>query len=322
MNILITGCAGFIGYHLSKKILSNKLNYKVFGIDNLNNYYDKKLKKDRLKELKNNKDFKFTKVDITNYNKLSNEFSKNKFDIVINLAAQAGVRYSITNPRAYLDSNIIGFFNVLELSKNNNIKHLLFASTSSVYGNAKEFPLKEEYSTDRPLSFYAATKKSNEVMAYSYSNIFKIKITGMRFFTVYGPMGRPDMALFKFTKSILDSKKINIFNKGNHSRDFTYVEDVAESIMRLIKKPSKDKIPYQILNIASDNPQKLKKFISIIEKYVGLKAKANLLPLQKGDVGKTHADISKLIDKINYKPQTSLQYGIENFINWYKKYYK
>ena len=319
MKILITGSAGFIGFHLCKKLLD--LNYIIHGFDNLNTYYDVGLKKNRLKILNKYKKFKFKKINITNLKTLDNEFKSNKYDVVINLAAQAGVRNSIDNPRDYLNSNIIGFFNILELCKKYKIKHLIFASTSSVYGDNKFFPLKEEYNTDKPLNFYAATKKSNEVMAYSYSYIHKIKITGLRFFTVYGPFGRPDMALFKFTKSINESKFLNLFNNGNHTRDFTYIDDVTESILKIIDKPSKNKAPFQVYNIGSNNPKKLKEFLKIIEKILEKKSKFNNKPLQKGDIQKTHADISKLYKKINYLPKTSLNKGIKNFINWYKKYY-
>ena len=320
MKILVTGSAGFIGFHLSKKLLD--LNFTVHGIDSLNLYYDVNLKKNRLLILKKYKKFSFNKIDITNFKLLNNQFRLNKYDIVINLAAQAGVRNSIDKPRDYLNSNIIGFFNILELSKIYKIKHLVFASTSSVYGDNKIFPLKEEYNTDKPLNFYAASKKSNEVMAYSYSYIHKIKITGLRFFTVYGAFGRPDMALFKFTKLIKNSKPLKLFNKGNHIRDFTYIDDVTESIIRLINKPSKNKIPFQILNIGSNKPKKLKEFLKIIEKLLEKKSKPIFLPLQKGDIHKTHADNSKLYKKTNFLPKTSLNNGIKYFINWYMKYYE
>ena len=319
MKVLITGCAGFIGFHLSKKLLD--LNFIIHGIDNLNTYYDINLKKNRLSILKKYKKFNFKKIDISNFKVLESNFKLNKYDIVVNLAAQAGVRFSIDNPRSYLNSNIIGFFNILELSKNYKIKHLLFASTSSVYGDNKSFPLKEEFNTDKPLNFYAASKKSNEVMAYSYSNIHKIKITGLRFFTVYGEFGRPDMALFKFTNSILNAKSLKLFNKGNHIRDFTYIDDVTESIVKLIKKPSNNKIPFQIFNIGSNNPKKLKEFLRIIEQILKKKSKQILLPLQKGDIHKTHADNNKLYKKINFLPKTTINNGIKKFINWYRKYY-
>ena len=322
MKILITGCAGFIGYHLCNKLLATN-KYEVYGIDNLNNYYDIELKKSRIKELKKKfKGFKFKKIDISNRNDISRLFNKEKFTHIINLAAQAGVRFSIENPTPYVESNLIGFFNILDLSRISKIDHLIFASTSSVYGDSKKFPLKETDNTDKPLSFYAATKKSNEVMAYSYSNIYGLPCTGLRFFTVYGPYGRPDMALYKFTKSIINKNRIELFNKGNHIRDFTYVDDVTESIVKLIDKPSKEKIPFEIYNVGNSKPEKLKLFLSIIEKTLGINAKVKLVKLQQGDVHKTHADTKKILKKINYKPRTKINEGISKFINWYTDYYK
>ena len=319
MNILITGCAGFIGYHLTKSFLKYK-QVNVFGIDNLNSYYDVKLKKNRLKLLKNlNTNFKFQKIDIANLRKLSLFFKKNKINYVFHLAAQAGVRYSIIKPKKYFDSNMIGFFNILECSRQNKINHLVFASTSSVYGKSNKFPLKEDTNTDRPLSFYAATKKSNEVMAYSYSNIYNLPCTGVRFFTVYGPNGRPDMALYLFADLILKSKKINLFNKGLHERDFTYIDDVISALVKLIKKPSKKNPPFEIFNIGNGKPQKLKKFIFSIEKNLKKYAKTKNFPIQKGDVIKTHADISKLKKAIKYQPKTDIEDGIKNFIDWFLK---
>ena len=321
MKILITGCAGFIGFHLVKEILNQK-NITVIGIDNINDYYDVDLKKNRLKILIKNKRFNFHKLDICSFEKLLQLFKKYRFDYVVNLAAQAGVRYSIYNPDIYFNSNIKGFYNILEVSRINKIKHLIFASTSSVYGNNTSFPLVEDGNTDMPLSFYAATKKSNEAMAYSYSNIHQLPCTGLRFFTVYGPFGRPDMALFKFIDSMYNKKKIDLYNNGNHIRDFTYVDDVVNSIVKLIKfKPIK-KIPYDIYNIGCSNPQSLKKFLSIIEKKIGKKAKIKYLPLQKGDIYKTHASVKKLENKIKYKPRVDIETGIGKFIDWYKSYYK
>ncbi len=321
MNILITGVAGFIGYHLAVKIM-NKSKSEIFGIDNVNNYYDTKLKLDRLSLLKKNKNFNFKKIDINNFEKLNNYIKANKIKIIINLAAQAGVRHSIKNPKDYFQSNILGFFNILEVSRLNNIKHLIFASTSSVYGDSKKFPLKENYPTDSPLTFYAASKKTNEVMAYSYSNIYNLPCTGLRFFTVYGEMGRPDMALFKFVKSILKNQSINLHNYGNHQRDFTYVDDVTEAIYLMLKKPSKKTIPFDIFNVGSNNPSSLKKFVSILESELGTKSKIKLLPLQIGDVVKTHASIAKICSKINFKPNKSINFGINNFVKWYLNYYK
>ena len=320
MQILITGSAGFIGFHLAKKILDSNL--KVIGIDNLNPYYDVNLKKNRIKILKKNKDFKFYKLDLNQKQKISNIIKKYKIKYIVHLAAQAGVRYSITNPEAYFKSNLEGFFNILQLSKENKIKHLIFASTSSVYGNNKKFPLKENMRTDNPLSFYAATKKSNEVMAYSYANIFKIPSTALRFFTVYGPFGRPDMALFKFAKNIIMNKKIPLFNSGNHTRDFTYIADIVEGIFLLIKKPPKSKIPYRCFNIGNGKPAKLKKFLNLIENNLNIKSKVYNMPLQTGDVKKTHSDISFLKKITNYKPKTRIDDGIKEFIKWYKEYFR
>ena len=320
MSILITGSAGFIGYHLTEKLLKKNIN--VIGIDNINNYYDTKLKKNRIKELKKNKKFKFYKIDLCEYKKLDNVIKKNKIKFIIHLAAQAGVRYSIKNPKIYFKSNLEGFFNILEVSRHNKIKHLVFASTSSVYGDTKKFPLNENNRTDCPLSFYAATKKSNEIMAHSYSYIYKLPCTGVRFFTVYGPFGRPDMALFKFTKNIINNQSIELFNNGNHLRDFTYVDDIVDGIYSLIKRHSKKNIPYEIFNIGNGNPKKLKDYLKFIEKKLNSKAKVKKLPLQIGDIFKTHSDIKKLKKYTNYKPKTNIEVGISKFIEWYKDYYK
>ena len=320
MSILITGSAGFIGYHLTEKLLKKNIN--VIGIDNINNYYDTKLKKNRINELKKNKKFKFYKIDLCEYKKLDFVIKKNKIKFIIHLAAQAGVRYSIKNPKIYFKSNLEGFFNILEVSRHNKIKHLVFASTSSVYGDTKKFPLNENNRTDHPLSFYAATKKSNEIMAHSYSYIYKLPCTGVRFFTVYGPFGRPDMALFKFTKNIINNQSIELFNNGNHLRDFTYVDDIVDGIYSLIKRHSKKNIPYEIFNIGNGNPKKLKDYLKFIEKKLNSKAKVKKLPLQIGDIFKTHSDIKKLKKYTNYKPKTNIEVGISKFIEWYKDYYK
>ena len=318
-KIIVTGCAGFIGFHLILHLLKLK-NYKVYGLDNLNNYYDVKLKRDRLAVLKKNKDFNFYKIDIENASKVLQNFKKNKYDFVIHLAAQAGVRHSIVNPKPYLDTNINGFFNIIESAKKINVKHFMYASTSSVYGESKKFPLKEGYNTSNPNSFYAATKKSNEVMAHAYSHIYNMKTTGLRFFTVYGPYGRPDMALFKFTKAITEDKKIDLFNKGDHVRDFTYVDDVVEGIIKLIGKSNKTN--YEVLNIGSGNPKKLKEFLNQIEKNLKKKSKKNLKKFQIGDVYKTHASIEKIRQKIYFRPKFNISNGIKNFVEWYKEYYK
>tara|TARA_X000000950_G_scaffold102342_1_gene129291 strand:+ start:39793 stop:40761 length:969 start_codon:yes stop_codon:yes gene_type:complete len=320
MSILITGAAGFIGYHLSKKILNK--NTEVIGIDNINNYYDINLKKNRIKELKKNKKFLFYKIDICEYKKLNNIVKKNNIKYIIHLAAQAGVRYSIKEPRTYFKSNLEGFFNVLEISRHNNIKHLIYASTSSVYGDTKKFPLSEINRTDKPLSFYAATKKSNEVMAHSYSYIYKLPCTGVRFFTVYGPFGRPDMALFKFTKNILNNQPIELYNKGNHFRDFTYIDDIVDGIYSLIKKQSKKSIPYEIFNIGNGTPKKLLDYLKHIENNLNKISKTKKLPLQVGDIVKTHSNINKLKKYTSYKPKTNIKIGISRFIEWYKDYYR
>ncbi len=317
-KILITGSAGFIGFHLCKDLIKNK-NLSLVGIDNVNNYYDVKLKKERINILKKlGTNFKFIKIDL-NSRKIKELFFKEKFDVVIHLAAQAGVRFSISNPEAYVINNLNGFFNIINQSSKNKIKHFIFASTSSVYGDNSKFPLKEHYDTDKPLTFYAATKKSNEVIAYSYSNIHKLPATGLRFFTVYGPYGRPDMALYKFANSIMKNKFLNMFNYGNHKRDFTYIDDVTNAIKKIISKPSKDKIPYQLFNIASSSPENLKKFLRYIENRLGKKAKIKYLPLQKGDIYQTFGDISKLKKKINFKIKTSLEEGITKYVNWFLK---
>ena len=320
MTILVTGCAGFIGYHTCVKLL--KKNKIVYGIDNLNKYYDVSLKKNRIKELKTiYKNFYFNKGDIENINFLKKIFKEKKIRKIIHLAAQAGVRYSILKPRKYMQSNILGFFNILECSRIYKVNHCVFASTSSVYGNTKKFPTSENDNTDQPLSFYAATKKSNEVMAYSYSNIYKVPLTGLRFFTVYGPLGRPDMALFKFTKSIINNSKISVYNKGNHLRDFTYIDDVVESIYKLIYKPPKLKIPFEIYNVSSNNPITLNNFISKIEKQLNKKSRVLKMSIQKGDVIKTHGNNKKITKKTKYKLKNDLDLGINKFTKWYKTYY-
>ncbi len=320
MKILVTGAAGFIGFHLSKKLLD--LNYSIFAIDNLNKYYDINLKKERIKKLKKNKNFFFFKFDIENKNKIDKIIKKNKIKYIIHLAAQVGVRYSIDNPETYFKNNISGFFNILELSNLNKINHLLFASTSSVYGDTLELPSKEINNTDYPLSFYAATKKSNEIMAFSYSHIFKIPITALRLFTIYGPFGRPDMSLLKFIDSILNNKKISLYNSGIHSRDFTYIDDIVEGIVKLIKKPPKSKTPYNCFNLGAGKSIKLKKFIKLIEKNLGIKAKVKKLPLQIGDVKKTHSSIKLLQKYTSYNPKTNIEKGVKNTIDWYKEYIK
>ena len=342
MVILVTGAAGFIGFHLCSKLIKN--GSKVIGFDNINNYYDQNLKKDRLKNLEkislNSKgEFTFVKGDLANKEDLKNIFNNDYFDskisLVINLAAQAGVRYSIENPSAYIDSNLVGFSNILELSKINNVDHFIYASSSSVYGGNKKLPFKEIDSVDHPVSLYAATKKSNELLAHTYSHLFQLPTTGLRFFTVYGPWGRPDMALFKFTKLILDKKPIRVFNHGKMIRDFTYIDDVIESIFLLLDKPPKSDgffdyknpkpnkswAPYQIFNIGNSNPTKLTDYINSIEKHLGKKPKIIFEDLQPGDVEATFAETSSLEEFINFKPNTSIDEGIRNFVNWYVDYY-
>ena len=322
MTSLVTGCAGFIGFHLSEKLL--KKNIKVIGIDNLNKYYDLNLKKKRLSYLKKYKKFKFYKVDIRNKKKLEQIFKKFNPKNVINLAAQAGVRYSLINPSAYINNNILGFMNILENSKKYNCKHLVYASSSSVYGGIKKYPFKETFQLDNPMSMYAATKKSNELMAHVYSHIYKLPTTGLRFFTVYGPWGRPDMSLFLFVKSILLKKKINVFNFGKMKRDFTYISDIVEGTFRVINKPPKSKKnqpPFRILNIGNNNPVKLEKYIEVIENKLGIKSKKNMLPLQKGDIPASYASVEKLLKLTGYKPKTSIEKGVSNFISWFKSYH-
>ena len=333
MRILITGSSGFIGFHLTKLLLTKK--HKVHGYDSMNNYYDNKLKKARLNILKKFKNFSFTKANIENEKKLNNIFKKFRPQIVIHLAAQAGVRYSIEKPRVYLKSNITGTFNIIEASNKLKVKHLIMASSSSVYGANKKIPFKEIDKTETQLSIYASTKKSNESMAHSYSNIWKIPITMLRFFTVYGPWGRPDMALFKFTKGILKNEKIDIYNKGKMYRDFTYIDDVINGINLLInkipnhkqlKKYKNDSLstvaPFRILNIGNTKKVFLLDFIKQIEKELGKKAIRNYMPLQKGDVKQTLSDTNLLRKITGYNPKTEYKSGIKKFVNWYKDYYK
>lgn len=330
MKILVTGAAGFIGFHLAKVLLEKK--YSVVGIDNLNDYYDPSLKKDRLKLLdkqSSNGSFKFIKLDLADREAMSALFSEYKFDVVISLAAQAGVRYSIENPHAYMDSNMIGFLNVLEGCRQIKVKHLLYASSSSVYGMNIKQPFSTEDRVDFPISLYAATKKSNELMAHTYSHLYNIPTTGLRFFTVYGPYGRPDMAYFSFTKKILAGETIDVFNNGEMKRDFTYIDDIVEGISRLINiiPTAQDSTlstaiaPYKVYNIGNNKPVTLRRFINAIEDACKRKAKENLLPMQPGDVPVTYADIDELINDIDFKPSTTIEEGISRFVKWYKEYY-
>ena len=333
MSILITGSAGFIGSELAYKLLKTRL--KIIGVDNHNNYYDSRLKNKRVSRLKKFKNYKHYKFDILNQNKLLNICKKHKVRKVIHLAGQAGVRYSLVDPSSYLDSNIVGFFNVLNVCKILKMDKLLYASTSSVYGLNKKLPFSENDNTDHPISFYSATKKCNEIMAHSYSYLYNIKTIGLRFFTVYGPWGRPDMALFKFVDDILKNKKIKVYNKGDHIRDFTYIDDITDGIIKLLKldlkkdlnfnlkkpSPSSSICPWRIYNIGSNKKIKLMEFIHVIEKILNKKAKIQYLPLQKGDVKTTYANISKIKSDAKYKPSTDLYKGVSKFINWYLNYY-
>jgi len=339
LKILVTGVAGFIGFSLSKKLLSK--NYSVIGIDNLNNYYDPDLKKSRLKILgvsqkgdkwiSSNKKLEFYKGDISDNNFIKKIFEENKVDSVCNLAAQAGVRHSIENPDDYIKSNIIGFQNIIEACRTHNIKNFSYASSSSVYGGNIDLPFSENDRVDNPISLYAATKKSNELVAYSYSHLYGISTTGLRFFTVYGPWGRPDMALFLFVKALTENKPINVFNEGEMLRDFTYIDDIVEGIIRVIENPAQvplessalnpTKAPYKIYNIGNNNPIKLMDFINAIEKSLGRKFEINYMPLQPGDVTKTFANVDLLVKELDYKPNTPIQKGIDNFVKWYLEYY-
>lgn len=316
-KVLITGVAGFIGYHLAKSLLKKKI--KVIGVDNLNSYYSVKLKKDRLSNLKN-KNFIFIKCDIKNLLKLKIIFKKYNPSYIIHLAAQAGVRFSLKNPKNYLENNVFGFFNILEICKEFKIRHLVYASSSSVYGNSKKAKLNINDKTSKPLSFYAFTKKSNELMAYTYSNLHNIKTTGLRLFTVYGPWGRPDMSLHKFASAIIDKKTIEVFNYGKHKRSFTFISDAINQIKKItFKKPKKK---FNIFNIGGGETIKLTEYIKIIEKNLNTKAKQSLIALQKGDVQNTTADIKLTINETNYKPKTKIELGIKKSINWFLKYYK
>ncbi len=335
-NILVTGAAGFIGHALIERILKEK-EINIIGIDNLNSYYNPLLKQKRIELLhqKNiDKRWKFFKVDLKDNFKVDEIFKKFNPDIVINLAAQAGVRYSLENPKTYIESNLVGFFNILESCRKYDIEHLIYASSSSVYGGNKIMPFNENNSVDHPLSLYAATKKSNEMLAHSYSHLFQIPSTGLRFFTVYGPLGRPDMAPMIFADSIINGKPINVFNDGNMSRDFTYISDAVEAIFKCcLKKPSPNKsfyenppdpstsfAPHRIFNVGSNNPINLLKFIEMLESEIGLKAIKKMQPMQPGDVKSTYADISKIRGWANFQPKTSFQKGIHLFANWYKDY--
>ncbi|MFC2152008.1 NAD-dependent epimerase [Bacteroidota bacterium] len=344
-KVLITGTAGFIGFHLANALLKN--DYDVVGLDNINDYYDTDLKFARLNEsgiikesieynklLQSNKfpNYKFIKLNLEDQDNINHLFKEEKFDLVVNLAAQAGVRYSLENPHAYINSNILGFTNILEACRHNYVQHLVYASSSSVYGLNSKMPFSTGDNVDHPISLYAASKKSNELMAHTYSYLYNIPTTGLRFFTVYGPWGRPDMALFLFTKAILEGKPIDVFNYGNMQRDFTYIDDIVNGIIKVMENPPKNKeeidnpsvsiSPYKIYNIGNNTPVPLNDFIKTIEKSLNKKAKMNLMPIQPGDVEKTWADVTELIVNLGYKPATDINYGINEFIKWYKSFYK
>lgn len=322
-NVLVTGCAGFIGYHLSKRLLDD--GYQVVGLDNLNDYYDQSLKMDRLNLLMTEPTFIFIKGSLENLELLEQTFDQHSFTTVVNLAAQAGVRYSLEHPHAYIQSNVVGFANMLECCRKYPVKHLLYASSSSVYGDNKNIPFSIEDRVDHPISLYAATKKANEEMAYTYSHLYKLPTTGLRFFTVYGPWGRPDMALFSFANAIMQKKAIEIYNNGNMKRDFTYIDDVIEAIFRLIKKGpfvSESPPPHELFNIGNHQPVQLNEFVSLLEHELGTMAIKNYLPIQPGDIPETFADISALEQAIHYRPSTPIEEGIKQFVAWYKDYYK
>ncbi|MGE4290959.1 MAG: NAD-dependent epimerase [Desulfovibrio sp.] len=334
MKILVTGAAGFIGFHLSRKLLGQ--GHTVVGLDILNDYYDVNLKKARLAILEEDPKFRHALVNLADAPAMERLFVEENFDIVVNLAAQAGVRYSIENPRSYVDSNIVGFFNILEGCRHNKVKHLCYASSSSVYGMNTKMPLSTHDAVDHPMSLYAASKKSNEMMAHSYSNLFDLPTTGLRFFTVYGPWGRPDMALFLFTKAILANKPINVFNYGKMERDFTYIDDIVEGVSRVMfhipsgnpnwdgnsPDPSSSPKPYKIYNIGNNNKVELNRYIEELEKQLGKKAERNLLPMQPGDVPATWADVDDLVQDVDFQPSTSIEDGIERFVAWYRDYFK
>lgn len=322
-NILVTGAAGFIGFHLSKRLLDE--GKKVIGFDNMNPYYDVRLKENRLDILKKYDNFIFNKGDLSDKEAVNHIFEQYHPEIVINLAAQAGVRYSIENPDVYIESNIIGFFNILEACRYHKPKHLIYASSSSVYGANKKVPFSTEDKTDQPVSLYAATKKSNELLAYAYSKLYSIPSTGLRFFTVYGPYGRPDMAYYSFTEKIIKGEPIKVFNNGDMYRDFTYIDDIVEGIYRLLTfapKEDENSVQHKVYNIGNNHPEKLMDFIEILEECIGKKAVKEFYPMQLGDVYQTFADVGDLMEDVGFKPETLIKRGILNFVNWYQKYYR
>ena len=333
MKVLVTGAAGFIGFFVAKRLLER--GDEVVGLDNLNDYYDVRLKYARLALIESDPLFKFFKLDLEDNDGIAGLFEQDGFDRVVHVAAQAGVRYSLENPRAYIDSNIVGTLNVLEGCRHHGIEHLVYASSSSVYGTNTDMPFSIHQNVDHPLSLYAASKKSNELMAHTYSNLYGIPTTGLRFFTVYGPYGRPDMALFKFTKSIIEGKPIDVYNYGHHRRDFTYIDDVAEGVVRILDRvaepdpdwdsnapdPGTSMAPYRIYNIGNSQPVELMRYIEVLEKCLGRKAERRLLPMQPGDVPDTYADVTDLMDVIGYRPSTSVEEGVARFVEWYREFY-
>ena len=332
-KVLVTGAAGFIGFQLSRRLLNDGI--RVTGVDNLNPYYDVRLKEDRLAKISSADNFTFVNYDLTDREALEDLFGSNDFDVVVNLAAQAGVRYSLTNPHAYVDSNLVGFVNILECCRHHKVKHLVFASSSSVYGANTNMPFSIHHNVDHPVSLYAATKKANELMAHTYSHLYGLCCTGLRFFTVYGPWGRPDMALFLFTKAITEGKPITVFNHGKMQRDFTYIDDIIEGVVRVMARlpepnpawrgdnpdPGTSYAPYKLYNIGNNNPVELLEFIEEIEKALGREAQKEFLDLQPGDVPATYADVDDLIQDVGFKPETSIATGIRRFIDWYQEYY-
>ena len=334
MKILVTGAAGFIGFHVSKLLLTR--GDEVVGLDNLNDFYDVNLKKARLAILQEMAGFEFVKIDLADREAMENLFSDAKFDRVVHLAAQAGVRYSIENPHAYVDSNVVGTLHVLEGCRHHAVEHLVYASTSSVYGANTNMPFSVHHNVDHPLSLYAATKKSTELMAHTYASLYGLPTTGLRFFTVYGPYGRPDMALFLFTRAILAGEPIDVFNYGNHRRDFTYVDDISEGVVRSLDKvatpnagwdsekpdPATSNAPYRLYNIGNNQPVELMRYIEVLENCLGRKAEKNMLPLQLGDVPDTYADVQSLVDAVGYKPATTVEVGVSRFVEWYLDYYQ
>ena len=333
-KILVTGAAGFIGYHLSKKLLED--GREVVGLDNLNDYYDPLLKQDRLSQLKEFPGFVHSGADLADRLEVPRLFDEYGFDAVVNLAAQAGVRYSLINPHSYVDTNLVGFVNILEGCRHSGVKHLVYASSSSVYGANTNMPFSVHNNVDHPVSLYAASKKANELMAHTYSHLYNLPTTGLRFFTVYGPWGRPDMALFLFTKAILEDRPIDVFNNGNMERDFTFIDDIVEGVFRIIDRvpqpnkqwsgdapdPATSYCPWRIYNIGNNKKEKLMRYIEVLEQCLGKKAEKNFLPLQAGDVPATYANVDDLVQDIEFKPSTTIEDGIQRFVDWYRNYYK